>query len=260
MRLPSLLAAAVVAVAALAGPVAADAPPVTTRVLHVPASPAGAASNVEVHVVTEKGRVPNAAPKPPVAASALAGAGIKTFPAAGPCGDGATPCAATPPAAASVITPAANLAQPVDAITGGSENGPAPAPIVTMGLQTVAGAKIVGVDDKCGCGGASKCDDPCKPVRTVADEIESRLTDVKNEIVNRAQKLQADNVWVKQVRGLIQHYDAKIRAVDSSNTSLKNDIKKLFAKKKHYEDLLLQYSLDKDHFKRVVDQQAANQM
>lgn len=227
---------------------------VATKVVHVPAAQ-GSNAKVEVHVVQEKGRHPNGAPRPPVTAAALAGAGIATFPATGtaPCG-GAQPCAA---GVAPVVTPAAQLGAPVQAITGPQQGGNVP--MYTMGLQTKAGAKIVGVDDKCGCPGqapSNPCDNPCKPTRTVADEIESRLTDVKNEIVNRAQKLQADNVWVKQVKDVIQHYNAKIQAVGQSNTQLKGDIKRLFAKKKHYEDLLMQYSLDRDHFNRVVKQQA----
>lgn len=251
-----LAAAAVVAAAALGG---AEAQ-VGTKVVTVPAGSGGAAAHVTVHVVEEKGRHPNSAPRPPTGATALAGAGLATFPAtaATACG-GASPCQQQMP----VTTPAANLGQATDALTGGYGTATGSFPYPAVGVQSVPGAKIVGVDDQaCGCKTepqGTPCANPCKPVRTPADEIESRLTDVKNDIVNRAQKLQADSVWVKQVKELIQHYTAKIAAVNGANTALKSDIKRLFAKKKKYEDLLMQYSIDRDHFNRQVEQQAVEQ-
>lgn len=91
--------------------------------------------------------------------------------------------------------------------------------------------------------------------RTVSDEIEDRLDMVKTKIVQDAQKVQQNTQWIKEVEKIIQHYNQKIKAVNTDTSRVRDEIRKLFNEKKRFEDLLLQQKLDVTTFEKVVQKQ-----
>ena len=50
----------------------------------------------------------------------------------------------------------------------------------------------------------------------------------------------------------VQHYTKKLSEVESSAGATKKDVVKLFAKKKHLEDLIMQYQLDRAAFNQQM--------
>lgn len=146
----------------------------------------------------------------------------------------------------SVTTPAADLlpAAAVTPHTGEVKNDP----VGTFAVQTVPGVRIVGeTEQQCKCRG----DPACHCRLSATDQIEAALDRVKTKIVEDAQKVQQENRWMKSVKKIIKHYKKKISRVTKHVGDLKTDIKQLFAKKKHYEDLLLQHQLDEHKFLKV---------
>jgi len=152
------------------------------------------------------------------------------------------------PAPLSVTTPAADLlpTAQVTPVTGSVTNEQ----IGTYSVQTVPGVRIVGEDKNpngCQCDG-----DPCKCQFSMTDQIEAALDRIKTAIVEDAQKVQQENRWVRSVKKIIKHYEDKIDRVNTHVGQVKDEIKRLFAKKKHYEDLLLQHQLDEEHFRKAM--------
>jgi len=118
-------------------------------------------------------------------------------------------------------------------------------------METSPSVRIVG-EDACGCpAGVDPCNDPCNKAETPREKIENKLDEIKSQIVENAEKIKDQNLWIKQVKHIIQHYNTKINGVKKDNNGLQASVKRLFALKKHYEDLLLQFELDQDHFKKV---------
>jgi hypothetical protein len=119
-------------------------------------------------------------------------------------------------------------------------------PFARLAVQVMPGARIIG-EDACGCPpGQNPCLRPCQHRRTVTDDIRDRINTYNTRIVHEAQKLQQHNIWIKQVRHIIRHYDAKIKSVEDKSNQIKQHIRALFAKKQHYAELLKQRLIDKE--------------
>ena len=86
------------------------------------------------------------------------------------------------------------------------------------------------------------------------DQIERTLDAIKSQIVIEASKVQQENRWVKAVKDVVKHYNTKIQRVEGHTGKIKDLIRKLFAKKKRYEDMLLQHQLDEEKFKKKASQ------
>jgi len=155
----------------------------------------------------------------------------------------------------SVTTPAADLlpTSSITALTSALRNDP----LGTFSMQTVPGVRIISeneADGNCGCPNA--CNNPCK--RNAADQIEQALDGVKSEIVTLAQKVQQETKWVKTVQDVMKHYTEKITRVQGHTSQMKNRIKRLFSKKKHFEDLQLQHQIDQEKFKKAAQKEKWN--
>jgi len=191
----------------------------------------------------------NFAPMPTIPGASTGGPMMQLLPAASLITPGQAAMQANlNPQPLSVTTPAADLL-PTSAIT--PRTGPVgPDNIGTFAVQTVPGVRIVGEDES---GKGCQCQsDPCRCRVSPTEQIEVALDRVKGEIVVQAQKVQSENRWMRTVKKIIKHYEDKIKRVSTHVDKVKGDIKKLFGKKKHYEDLLLQFQLDQENLKKVA--------
>lgn len=142
---------------------------------------------------------------------------------------------------------AASITQPVTANVGWEGDRR----VGVYSLDTSPNVRIIG-EDTCGCpAGVDPCNDPCNKPDTPREQIENKLDEIKSQIVEDAEKIKDQNLWIKQVKTIIKHYNEKIASVSKDNGGLQAEVKRLFGLKKHYEDLLLQYELDQEHFKKV---------
>jgi len=154
----------------------------------------------------------------------------------------------TAPAPLSVTTPAADLlpSASINPITSSVR----PDSLGTYAMQTVPGVRIVAEDGTdCGCD-SEPCANPCST--SVVDQIERTLDGIKSQIVIESSKVQQENRWVRAVKDVIKHYTQKLQRVESHSGKMKENIKKLFSKKKRYEDMLLQHQLDEEKFKQKM--------
>jgi hypothetical protein len=181
--------------------------------------------------------------------SAGLGSGMQLLPAASLITPGQAPSQPNlNPQPLSVNTPAADLL-PTSAVTPRTGTVK-PESVGTYAVQTIPGVRIVGEVEsgkKCQCQS-----DPCRCRISPTEQIEAALDRVKSEIVVQAQKVQQENRWIRTVKKIIKHYNEKIKRVSSHVDKVKGDIKKLFSKKKHYEDLLLQYQLDQENLAKLA--------
>jgi len=236
-------------------------------------NPALGNTTIVVHLVNDNdGRIPSAPPQPPQAMPAaplggqMAGfgggfgmggfggssvGGMQLLPAASLITPGQAPFQQDlQPSPLSVTTPSADLL-PSSSIT--PRTAPiSPDSVGTYAVQTVAGVRIVGEEET---GKGCQCQsNPCRCRISPTEQIEAALDRVKSEIVVQAQKVQQENRWMRTVKKIIKHYEEKIKRVSTHVDKMKGDIKKLFGKKKHYEDLLLQYHLDQENLKKVAQE------
>lgn len=160
------------------------------------------------------------------------------------------------PVPLSVTTPAADLS-PQATEQASTAAWDKQEQIGTFSMQSIPGVRIVseeGEDTNCGCDRPGEpCDKPCKG--SAVDQLEAAVDSTKTKIVQVAQKIQQENRWVKAVKEIIKHYHQKIKRVDTHLSNLKGEVKQLFSKKKHYEDLLLQQQLDEEKFKNMAQKQ-----
>jgi len=150
----------------------------------------------------------------------------------------------------------ATITQPVNANVGWEGDRR----VGVYSLETSPNVRIIG-EDACGCpAGVDPCNDPCAKEESPRDKIENKLDQIKSQIVEDAEKVKDQNLWIKQVKEVIKHYERKIKAVNKDTSGVQAEIKRLFGLKKHYEDLLLQYELDRSHFKKVEQWHAPDEI
>ena len=134
---------------------------IRTKVINVPDSAKGTAAKIEVHMVSDSTRAPNAPPKP--SAPAVACGRPCASNANNCCDSGSAPGNVNP--ATQVVTPAAPLQGTTQPLTNDAGQNNAPN---VMPLQTSSAVKVVAnLDQQCGCppNAADPCDNPCaKPV------------------------------------------------------------------------------------------------
>ncbi len=76
--------------------------------------------------------------------------------------------------------------------------------------------------------------------------MEEQLDEVKDAIVQQSNQVQKDNQWVSTVRDIISHYQKKIGVVEQDANHARENINRLFEKKREFENTLLKLRLDEE--------------
>jgi len=73
--------------------------------------------------------------------------------------------------------------------------------------------------------------------------LDSALDAVKEDIVSKVHQVDEEKQWVASVKKIIEHYQKKIGRVEKNIVQLRDDVKRLYKKKKQIENLKLQEAL-----------------
>lgn len=76
--------------------------------------------------------------------------------------------------------------------------------------------------------------------------MEEALDRVKSAITQQSNQIQSDHRWIQSVRTIMRHYERKIQAVEEDASRVKQNIGRLFEKKRRYEDMLEKLRKDEE--------------